>query len=77
MFKKGVKHCTYLERSRFNTIEECENHYKDGFHNKFRVMHIGNTLVVRNYYMGQFAWLCEYIEMTEEEFNEQVCEEGQ
>ncbi len=69
-----------LKPTKFSTLDECKAHYENGdVLNKFKIMHIGESLVIRNYYNGQFAWLCEYMEMTKEELeelNEQICEES-
>lgn len=66
-----------LRPTKFNTLNECKAYYeRENTLNEFKVMHIGESLVIRNYYNGQFAWLCEYMEMTQEEYNEQICEEG-
>lgn len=67
-----------LKRSKFNSLTECFNYYKklNVKLNEFKVIQVGDTVIVRNYYNGQFAWLCEFIEITEGEFYEEICEES-
>lgn len=66
-----------LEPSRFKSLNECILYYRNNFKlNELKIMKIGNSVIVSNYYNNSFAWLCEFIDITEEEFNEQVFNEG-
>lgn len=77
------KEARRISKAKFETLEEVVKYYSDPagpghkFLNDTKVILIGDSAIVRNYYEGKFAWLAEFIEMTEEEFNEQVCEESQ
>lgn len=63
--------------TKYTSLQDATEYYKereDNF-NIFEFMYIGDTVLIRNYYNGQFAWLIEYFETTEEDFDQIVLEE--
>lgn len=63
--------------TKYTSLQDATEYYKereDAF-NIFEFMYVGDTVLIRNYYNGQFAWLIEYFETTKEDFDQIVIEE--
>ena len=64
------------KKTRFKTIEECIYYYNSiqepsqDINNCFKIIHISDIILVRNFYRGKFAWVCEYYEIDKEELDE-------